>query len=231
MKEKIINLQKLSLSDLNELTRKAVKVANQQIRRLEKKGYATRSMAYLSLQKHTGKSRISYSQKWIKEKNARNKLIKAYYQAMNYRSLKTGSVRGYKSQNKQILERLGIDKFNNKDQESKFWEVYRNLENYYPYMALDRKHHGSDVLVQITADLFAKADKRKSANKMINDFSEKLTQFEMEHKSLYAYFDKSLENSEEYQTYDLSDNQAYQEYIKDHHLEDYINNDEDDEDE
>lgn len=102
------DLYKMSLDDLKAVTKNQINIANQNIRELEETGYATLSQAYNSLAKKQGREKPSFSTN-LDDLN-KPQLVHRYVSATHYNSLRTANVFGTGETNREIYEKMGIEK-------------------------------------------------------------------------------------------------------------------------
>lgn len=112
-------LNSLQEKDIKKLTSRLVSAANKRIRRLRDSDVGKYSPALNKVDK-MGRL-FSVEGKNTNEVRREFKMVKSFLQK------KTSSISGYKKHRKETMERLGIKKWQSKEQEQEFWSMYREI--------------------------------------------------------------------------------------------------------
>lgn len=108
-----LEVSKLSRSDLANVTRTIVDVANKRIKRLEGDSPALSSLKDKGIYKFTTKGKNQ------------GQLQSEFAKAKQFLNLKTSTSTGFKAYKKQLSQRLGVDQ---SSLDADFWKAYRNIE-------------------------------------------------------------------------------------------------------
>lgn len=183
-------LNRLSDTEMRQLTSRLVSASNKRIRRLEKTSRGTSSLAYQTVELR-GRD-FSVRGKNINQVRNEFKITKHFLQ------MKTSTVKGWKKYRSQIEERTGYategESLNwGEPTWKKYWKVYRRF---------DEIHHGeykkgdSDRIQKMLTEIMDKNDKRRSA-----DTFQKL--IEDEYKNMYESDEDNEDNEDIQDSFDV----------------------------
>ena len=151
-------LNKLSESEMKQITSRLVSASNKRIRRLEQATMGTVSPAYSRI-KNRGKM---FS---VRGKDV-NQVRNEFKSAKQFLQMKTSTIKGWTSYRMMMNERVGYATFGESQTWSertwkKYWKVFRQFEEMYGGTF---KKGDSDRIQQMLTEIFATNDKRKSVD-------------------------------------------------------------------
>ena len=177
------DLNAFTNKELKQITSRLVSAANKRVRRLEGSSLGTSSMAYQSVER---RGRM-FS---VKGKNV-NQVRNEFKLASNFLKMKTSTVSGWKSYQKDVATKMksasGIDinKWSD-DNKSKMWKVYRKFEEQH---GGEFKKGDSDRIIQYLLETLDKTE-TMSEDELLNSINDEWeSMYEDQDEDMDDYFD------------------------------------------
>lgn len=187
----------MNKTQLQTAYQKAVKIANQKLRRLERAGLQ-HSPAYRSMERGTQYKNTLKGNRFTAKGASKMKwqqLEKAYKEVQHFNKLETSGVRTTRGYYKEAESKLGIT-FENTDESKEFWNAIERMKEEYKadWYSMDKEIHGSFKVLQMAKEIW----KENKGTDFFNTIKKVFEDITLEKGSLINYYNEVFSTSKKF---------------------------------